>query len=288
MFTIKETSGKVLAKSESALISVGREDDNTICLDVESISGYHGVFLHVDGFWLYRDNFSTNGSFINGINLRSGQARLVKNGDLVRLANHTIQCELKAESNVQNNNLIIIKGFEPMCSISLPESSSTMLLDSTLVNTYDGATITFNRSQEGVLSMSTQETVAVNNKPHKGNLTLIDQDQIDVGEYTFLVCSSLLLTRPSRPVIDREYDPRKKMSESGKNSVFGVAKAAEVSGTVKVGDFRAEMSMSQRLATIADDEATQRKKKVENAYAAFGVLVLFTSISFVVFAFSVF
>lgn len=288
MLIIKETSGKVLAKSESALISVGREEDNTICINVDAISGYHGIFFQVDKSWIYRDNFSTNGSFLNGIALRPGQARLVKNGDLIRLANHTIQCELK--NITEGNKILVLNNFEAVCTFSLPEVNSSLEINSSSISGYNEANLTFSRSETGVLSLVSNQQVIVNSKPHTGQLTLIDQDQIEAGEYVFLVCYTALLAKPARPPVaaERDYDPSKKMAESGKQYLFGSEKKVETSGVVKVGEFRAEMSMSQRLATIADDEASTRKRKIENAYAAFGVVVFFTSIAFVVFALSLF
>ena len=280
MLIIKESTGKVLAKSDLDLISLGREEDNTVPLDVESVSGYHGIFLNVQGTWVYRDNFSTNGSFFNGNALRFGQARVVKNGDLIRLANYQIQCELKNERELKNNIVLVLKGFDAVSSFSLPDFSSTLIIDSAIVPEYNNTNFTIVRSQEGVLSLTSEQEIAVNTKPHTGKITLIDQDQVDVGEYTFLICNTSIAVKASRNVPERnEYDPSKKLAESGKRVVFGGANT-EQTQEKKSGGFRAEMSMSQKLATIADDEATKQKNKVERAYAIFGVVVLFTTLIF--------
>lgn len=285
MLTLKETSGKVLIQSAANLISVGRESDNTLCLEVEAVSGYHGFFVFINNLWIYRDNFSTNGSFVNGMALRPGQARLLKSGDIIRLANYTLLADI-VNSN-KSDCIIVIKGFEAISTIEFPDLSGSLQIDANLISGYDAVPLTINRSPEGVISLNAAQAVQVNTKAHTGNLSLIDQDQIDSGDYSFLISYSYIPKRPSMPVPDRSYDPAKKMAESGKNAVFGNVKT-DSSGVVKVGEFRAEMSMSHRLATIADDEATKNRTKIENAYAAFGVLVLFTSIFFVIFAQSLF
>ena len=174
---------------------------------------------------------------------------------------------------------------------ALPKDTDQLIISSELGGAYQELTtaITISKNDLGALTISCQQPVVINGNSHTGILALLDQDQIDIGDFTFVVCYSGLAAKPVRTAAptNRDYDPAKKMEVSGKRAVFG-EKGASARVELKTGSFKAEMSMSQRLSTIADDEATLRMNRTEQSYALFGVVVLFTSVGFVVFAVSIF
>jgi hypothetical protein len=51
------------------LITIGRAEDNTIVLDDESISGIHAEIIQDNGAYVLRDRGSTNGTFVNGVQI---------------------------------------------------------------------------------------------------------------------------------------------------------------------------------------------------------------------------
>lgn len=56
----------VRSVSPPGVLSIGRQGDNDIVMDDQTISGYHAkIIKRVDGFFL-RDNDSTNGTLLNG------------------------------------------------------------------------------------------------------------------------------------------------------------------------------------------------------------------------------
>lgn len=64
--------------------SIGRELDNEIVLQDPTISARHAVLLRRDAAWWLEDLGSTNGTWIGGRRLDSGQPEIVRSGDLLQ------------------------------------------------------------------------------------------------------------------------------------------------------------------------------------------------------------
>ena len=67
------------------LISVGRSAKNDITIAVDSVSKVHGYFVPGEQGWSFTDHGSTNGSVLNGEELRSGEKYPLENGAVLRL-----------------------------------------------------------------------------------------------------------------------------------------------------------------------------------------------------------
>ena len=66
---------------------LGREPDAPgIALNSKAVSRNHGFFVRCRNNWFYKDLGSTNGSFVNGNQVKSGQWSLVRNGSVVQVA----------------------------------------------------------------------------------------------------------------------------------------------------------------------------------------------------------
>jgi hypothetical protein len=79
------TEGEMNVFSGS-FIPIGREPAAGICVLDEGISRQHGCFMRVRSHWLYRDLGSLNGSYINGKQLGINTYYLVRDGDILQLA----------------------------------------------------------------------------------------------------------------------------------------------------------------------------------------------------------
>lgn len=82
-------NGKFLGQElalKRAVISIGREEDNEIELDDDTISRYHAELAWDKGQVYVTDNGSLNGVLLNGRRIRSSV--LVKNGDLLEIGAH--------------------------------------------------------------------------------------------------------------------------------------------------------------------------------------------------------
>lgn len=301
MLTIKDNSNQVLAKSNSDLISLGREDENTVRLDQDEVSGYHGIFFKAEDFWVFRDNFSTNGSFYNGKQMRSGQIKLVKDADIVRLASYSIKCELSKQDLFQSS-ILVFKGFDFIQKFEIPDQALTLNSD----NLEDlGFELNFSRNQIGALSFDTSGDVIINGDGHSGTMALLDQDQIDIGDYSFLVLYGEIKTvKPSTESHARQPNSQDNKqtakpfvfnsgtSATGSDGLIKGLSASTIPAVSGQSSFRkptggiqtTEMSMSQKLASIAGQERDENKMKKHKALAAFGVFTLFSLVFFLVFA----
>ena len=85
---IKEYSTKIARK-----LSVGRKEENGICLDDSTVSGNHAVFsidpsplVHKHSNDVYIEDLgSTNGTFMDG---KKVKRELLKHGDIVKIGQH--------------------------------------------------------------------------------------------------------------------------------------------------------------------------------------------------------
>lgn len=71
---------------EGSVIPVGREPGAGVCVIDEGISRQHGRFFRGGSHWFYHDVGSLNGSFLNGLELDPGTRYLVRDGDILQLA----------------------------------------------------------------------------------------------------------------------------------------------------------------------------------------------------------
>jgi tetratricopeptide (TPR) repeat protein len=61
-------------------VSVGRDDDNVICIDHRTVSLHHAILIRIGTHYKVRDLISTNGTFINGERMTGAELR---HGDLL-------------------------------------------------------------------------------------------------------------------------------------------------------------------------------------------------------------
>lgn len=76
------TKGKTLVLDQDR-VSVGRSKDNVISLDETTVSGHHALILDEGGRFIVRDLQSTNGTRVNGREIRGGES-VLKAKDLVQ------------------------------------------------------------------------------------------------------------------------------------------------------------------------------------------------------------
>lgn len=86
----QETPVEILTVDTGSL-TMGREPENHIVVDSDSVSRKHGALIEASGTWFYRDFESTNGSWVNGVRLSPGQMKLLRDGDVIQLADFPIR-----------------------------------------------------------------------------------------------------------------------------------------------------------------------------------------------------
>ena len=77
----------------SEVIRLGRGVDNDVVLASSHVSRYHTQLRWVESSWLVYDLDSTNGTFVDGDRLQSGQARALRAGSGLRLGDHELQVQ---------------------------------------------------------------------------------------------------------------------------------------------------------------------------------------------------
>lgn len=76
-----------LSKISDERVILGREaGDGILAVPSQAVSRQHGTLLHVRNHWIYTDNGSTNGSWVNGVVVKEGQRRVLRSGDILQLA----------------------------------------------------------------------------------------------------------------------------------------------------------------------------------------------------------
>lgn len=74
------------------LMTVGRTEENQICIPDKSMSGRHGILVRAGDEYQVHDFNSTNGTFVNGSKIIASQ---LKHGDSVRFGHVELRYESK-------------------------------------------------------------------------------------------------------------------------------------------------------------------------------------------------
>lgn len=79
-------TARVFVIPSGEVVSLGRAEDANIRFDDASVSGNHARIVYVAGDYVFADNRSTNGSYINDVRVDS--TTKLKDGDRIRLGPH--------------------------------------------------------------------------------------------------------------------------------------------------------------------------------------------------------
>jgi hypothetical protein len=85
---------------EGSVIPVGRDPESGVCVLEEGISRRHGRFFRGGSHWFYHDIGSLNGSFLNGLKLDAGVRYLVRDGDILQLADICLRVRESTEAGL--------------------------------------------------------------------------------------------------------------------------------------------------------------------------------------------
>ena len=72
-------------------VTIGREPENHVVVDSEAVSRRHGCILEAQSHWVFKDFDSSNGTWVNGVRLVPGQIRLLRHGDVLKLADFSMR-----------------------------------------------------------------------------------------------------------------------------------------------------------------------------------------------------
>lgn len=96
--TTGELAGQRIPVPEGG-IAIGRSPDNTVVLNDEGVSRYHGRLLFENGSLWLQDAGSRNGVFVNGVRVTGHRALQV--GDSITIAEHSFELRWQDEDEVE-------------------------------------------------------------------------------------------------------------------------------------------------------------------------------------------
>lgn len=112
---------------------IGRGDENSLILDIDSVSRDHGYFFKTRNRWFFRDLGSTNGSWVNGLKVGPTNVRILRDGDLLQLANVAVRVSLALPDDRRSDieevpSLCIFQGGEFKMGFPFALTSSCLAL----------------------------------------------------------------------------------------------------------------------------------------------------------------
>jgi FHA domain/Protein of unknown function (DUF3662) len=93
--TLRAKAFEIRAESDTR-ITVGRTHDNALIIENSSVSSVHAAFTSssANGTVYISDLGSSNGTFVNGVQIVMGEKTIVKSGDRLKLGDVEIQLEI--------------------------------------------------------------------------------------------------------------------------------------------------------------------------------------------------
>lgn len=197
------TSG--LGTVQSGEARVGREPGaGGIIIDRDGISRVHGSFVRIQNHWLYRDNASTNGSWVNGRKLAAHQWAIVRSGSIVQLADVGVRVLETTDSGEQQSLrnfpglggrcVLVFKNGEFLAEYPVPEygraltvggTGGDLELDGDLA---EAPALVIERRGDTIVCYSVEKILPlyVNGEEVLETKTISDGMEVSIAEYSIL------------------------------------------------------------------------------------------------------
>ena len=92
--TLRAKAFEIRAESDTR-ITVGRTHDNALIIENSSVSSVHAAFTSSTNGTVYLSDLgSSNGTFVNGVQIVMGEKTIVKSGDRLRLGDIEVTLEI--------------------------------------------------------------------------------------------------------------------------------------------------------------------------------------------------
>lgn len=190
---------KVRDLQEAEVIVFGRSLDLNVSIDSESVSRRHACIMPADGFWVFVDLGSTNGSWINTQPISPGQLVLLRHGDLVQVADVAFRfvCLGPDDREPQDQCLLVFQGEKYVMRADFDEPDRDFVIgalegDLVLGNASygDGRVVVSLSDSTFWISADSSLPVMLNGQNISGDYELADRFVIAIGLYNIVVCDS--------------------------------------------------------------------------------------------------
>lgn len=195
----KENFGQI----KGAKTYIGREpEEEGIAMPFQGVSRNHGIFARLRTHWFYKDLDSTNGSWINGRKLDSGEWKLVRPGDVIQMADSAIRLSSDSESTQSQSHfsgfpalggvtLIVFSKGEFIDEFPVPDFGRALVIggsqgDLQIEGTLEEApNLIIERRSMNVCAYGISKSIHIvhNGAELSGNVNLNDRDEIKVGHF---------------------------------------------------------------------------------------------------------
>ncbi|MCB0339204.1 MAG: FHA domain-containing protein [Bdellovibrionales bacterium] len=191
-----------VGRLETGEMTIGRSDEDGITIANTAISRNHGLFKKIRNHWFYVDQGSTNGSWLNGKPLKEGRITIVRDGDVMQLADTPLKISSADEAgygvggmpHFASSTLIVFSGVEFHDEFPLPEygralvvggSQGDLRLDGDL-NEVPRLVIERRGDKVVAYGISHGPDILLNGEIVTETVALEDGDELKIAHYTIL------------------------------------------------------------------------------------------------------
>ncbi len=205
--SISDDGRTQIARLESGVVTLGRDTDNSLVVDSDSVSRRHACISEAGDDWAFRDFASTNGSWLNNVKVTEDQVRLLRSGDVLQLADLLLAVteEPGAEIPPRITVLVFAGGqFHAEFPLLSVDSKVTIGLGGDLLIPGREDLRCVIRRSPGIVELETaseSSQILVNGMAVGGVVALSDRDQIDVGDYKLVISNRM--THAAAPAFKR-------------------------------------------------------------------------------------
>jgi len=187
---------------EGEEVYVSREPGDGITIKSQGVSRKHGIFSAIRNHWFYRDLGSTNGSWVNGAKVEKGQWKLIKNRDLIQLADVALQVVEPAEPlpggrsfpAMGMRSLLVFSRGEFLDEYPIPEYGRALVIGGSKadlkldVDVYELPSLVVERRGDNVcaFTIARETSVQHNGREMTHAVILADRDELRIGHYTII------------------------------------------------------------------------------------------------------
>jgi len=183
---------------DTGSLTIGREPENHIVVDSDSVSRQHGALIEAGGKWLFKDFESTNGAWINGVRLSPGQLKLLRHADVLQLADFPMRisdAEVAENLDPHPSVLVFYNGrfeselvFQEAGQVfSIGGPNAAFFLDGAPTD-QSQLQVTFNGNRLELTAGASPEPILVHGMASSGITTLSDRDDVAIGPYQLIIC----------------------------------------------------------------------------------------------------
>ncbi|NDC37601.1 MAG: FHA domain-containing protein [Proteobacteria bacterium] len=193
---LQDSNPQELARLDAPHVVLGRDSGAGLVIPVEGVSRIHGSFIQGETLWLYADEGSTNGSWLNGERLAAGNWKVIRSGDLLQVADVVLQLQEQGGAASVAPTLVAVDSQGVYAEFQLPAQGEALVIggqngdllvdDSDFVEPL--ATVRVRDAVTELVRHRRETSVILDGEEVAESTILTDNDCIQVGPYQLVLC----------------------------------------------------------------------------------------------------